>query len=234
MSCLFIILCIIPYLILSNFSLIHRIIQRIRYRIRDRHKMTLCHFLPINLSVILSIILSVILSDLGITDRITGKITDEIILLPTYIYDTFSINATHFLDENEWHKAPPSGYFLRLDACEKSHSPKPVKLTAFVWPPPFFALYLVAQKCGGQTLRLTGGFAPKTKLVHWGSLAIAGACHFVSAPPVFPFLRWTLIRRKTKSLPPSFYSVGQIASCHKTSLCLSAISHRFTCQFAWC
>jgi len=23
---------------------------------------------------------------------------------------------------------------------------------------------------------------------------------------------------KTKSLPPSFYSVGQIASCHKTSL----------------
>lgn len=97
MSCLFIILCIIPYLILSNFSLIHRIIQRIRYRIRDRHKMTLCHFLPINLSVILSIILSVILSDLGIT----GKITDEIIILPTYIYDIFSINATHFLDENE-------------------------------------------------------------------------------------------------------------------------------------
>lgn len=93
MSCLFIILCIIPYLILSNFSLIHRIIQRIRYRIRDRHKMTLCHFLPINLSVILS--------DLGITDRITGKITDEIIILPIYIYDTFSINATHFLDENE-------------------------------------------------------------------------------------------------------------------------------------
>ncbi|HEI8495485.1 hypothetical protein I5F94_17270 [Proteus mirabilis] len=63
--------------------------------------MTLCHFLPINLSVILSIILSVILSDLGITDRITGKITDEIIILPIYIYDTFSINATHFLDENE-------------------------------------------------------------------------------------------------------------------------------------
>jgi len=96
--------------------------------------------------------------------------------------------------------------------------------------PLFSPLYLVAQKCGGQTLRLTGGFAPKTKTVHWGSLAIAGACHFVSAPPVFPFLRWTLIRRKTKSLPPSFNSVGKIASCHKTSLCLSAISHRFTCQ----
>lgn len=63
--------------------------------------MTLCYFLPINLSVILSvilsIILSVILSDLGITDRIT----DGIIILPIYIYDTFSINATHFLDENE-------------------------------------------------------------------------------------------------------------------------------------
>lgn len=63
--------------------------------------MTLCYFLPINLPVILSIILSVILSDLGITDRITGKITDGIIILPTVIYDTFSINATHFLDENE-------------------------------------------------------------------------------------------------------------------------------------
>jgi len=59
--------------------------------------MTLCYFLPINLPVILSIILSVILSDLGIT----VKITDGIIILPTYIYDTFSINATHFLDENE-------------------------------------------------------------------------------------------------------------------------------------
>lgn len=59
--------------------------------------MTLCHFLPINLSVILSIILS----DLGITDRITDRITGGIIILPIYIYDTFSINATHFLDENE-------------------------------------------------------------------------------------------------------------------------------------
>ncbi|EEK3426746.1 hypothetical protein G9145_004818 [Salmonella enterica] len=38
-------------------------------------------------------------------------------------------------------------------------------------------------------------------------------------------------RSSFKVLPPSFYSVGQIASCHKTSLCLSATSHRFTCQF---
>ncbi|MBO1916743.1 hypothetical protein J4727_20275 [Providencia rettgeri] len=44
--------------------------------------------------------------------------------------------------------------------------------------------------------RLTG-LAPKTKHVHWGSLAIAGACHFVSLP-CFSFLRWTLIRIKTK------------------------------------
>ncbi|EML7933991.1 hypothetical protein NQL38_004130 [Providencia rettgeri] len=63
--------------------------------------MTLRYLLPINLPVILSIILSVILPDLGITDRIMGKITDEIIMLPTSTYDTFSINATHFLDENE-------------------------------------------------------------------------------------------------------------------------------------
>ncbi|MER1720836.1 hypothetical protein KC966_17280 [Proteus terrae] len=59
--------------------------------------MTLRYLLPINLPVILS----VILPDLGITDRIMGKITDEIIMLPTSTYDTFSINATHFLDENE-------------------------------------------------------------------------------------------------------------------------------------
>lgn len=63
--------------------------------------MTLRYLLPINLPVILSIILSVILPDLGITDRIMGKITDEIIMLSTSTYDTFSINATHFLDENE-------------------------------------------------------------------------------------------------------------------------------------
>jgi len=60
------------------------------------------------------------------------------------------------------------------------------------------------KKCGGQTLRLTGGFAPKTKTVHWGSLAIAGACHFVSAPPVFFLLRCTLIRIKTKAYRPRF------------------------------
>ncbi|OZS71984.1 hypothetical protein CHI95_24245, partial [Providencia rettgeri] len=35
-------------------------------------------------------------------------------------------------------------------------------------------------------------------------LAIAGACHFVSAPPVFPFLRWTLIRKKQKAYRPRF------------------------------
>lgn len=84
MSCLFIILCIIPYLILSNFSLIHRIIQRIRYRIRNRHKMTLCHFSLINLPVILPITLPVISPNLGITGRIMGKITGGIIVLLTY------------------------------------------------------------------------------------------------------------------------------------------------------
>ncbi|MEX6035506.1 hypothetical protein [Providencia hangzhouensis] len=82
----------------------------------------------------------------------------------------------------------------------------------------FFGLVSrVAQNVVVQTLRLTGGFAPKTKHVHWGSLAIAGACHFVSAPPVFPFLRWTLIRRKTKAYRSLFYSVGQITR-DKTSL----------------
>lgn len=126
----------------------------------------------------------------------------------------------------------PLAIFFGWTPAKKAIHPSPSNSLRSSDHPLFSPLYLVAQKCGGQTLRLTGGFAPKTKHVHWGSLAIAGACHFVSAPPVFPFLRWTLIRRKTKSLPPSFHSVGQIASCHKTSLCLSAISHRFTCQLA--
>jgi hypothetical protein len=126
----------------------------------------------------------------------------------------------------------PLTIFFGWTPAKKAIHPSPSNSLRSSDHPLFSPLYLVAQKCGGQTLRLTGGFAPKTKHVHWGSLAIAGACHFVSAPPVFPFLRWTLIRRKTKSLPPSFYSVGQIADHHKTSLCLSAISHRFTCQLA--
>ena len=128
----------------------------------------------------------------------------------------------------------PLAIFFGWTPAKKTIHPSPSNSLRSTDHPLISPLYLVAQKCGGQTLRLTGGFAPKTKHVHWGSLAIAGACHFVSAPPVFPFLRWTLIRIKTKSLPPSFYSVGQIASCHKTSLWLSAISHRFTCQFARC
>lgn len=55
--------------------------------------MTLCYFLPITLPVISP--------DLGITGRLTGKITGGIIVLLTYTHDTFSINVTHFLDENE-------------------------------------------------------------------------------------------------------------------------------------
>ncbi|MDH2372225.1 hypothetical protein QDQ59_20685, partial [Providencia rettgeri] len=58
----------------------------------DRHKMTLCYFLPINLPVILPITLPVILPitlpvispDLGVTGRLMGKITSGIIVLLTY------------------------------------------------------------------------------------------------------------------------------------------------------
>ena len=39
-----------------------------------------------------------------------GRIIVLLICTPWY----FQYHATHFLDENEWHKAPPSGYFLRL------------------------------------------------------------------------------------------------------------------------
>ncbi|MBO1929754.1 hypothetical protein J4731_21390, partial [Providencia rettgeri] len=62
-----------------------------------------------------------------------------------------------------------------------------------------FAPVFGRSKNGGQTL--ADGACPKTKHVHWGSLAIAGACHFVSAP-CFPLL--TLIRIKTKPYRPRF------------------------------
>ncbi|MER1720997.1 hypothetical protein KC966_18315, partial [Proteus terrae] len=75
-----------------------------------------------------------------------------------------------------------------------------------------------AQKCGGQTLRLTGGFAPKTKNVHWGSLAIAGACHFVSAPPVL--LGWS-----NRFLPQNkFVSFSDFASFY-LSVCMMLKTH---------
>ncbi|WP_240102464.1 hypothetical protein, partial [Proteus mirabilis] len=38
---------------------------------------------------------------------------------------------------------------------------------------------------GGQTLRLTGGFAPNETRSLGFTFAIAGACHFVSAPRFF-------------------------------------------------
>ncbi|MDB9569501.1 hypothetical protein OW293_023315, partial [Providencia rettgeri] len=85
----------------------------------------------------------------------------------------------------------PLAIFFGWTPAKKTIHPSPSNSLRSSDHPLFSPLYLVAQKCGGQTLRLTGGFAPKTKHVHWGSLAIAGACHFVSAPPVFPFLRWT-------------------------------------------
>ncbi|MBO1929687.1 hypothetical protein J4731_20590 [Providencia rettgeri] len=81
---------------------------------------------------------------------------------------------------------------------------------------PFFAPVFGRSKMWWSDASLDGGFA-QTKHVHWGSLAIAGACHFVSAP-LFSLSSLDAHQDKNKSLPPSFYSVGQIASCHKTSL----------------
>ncbi|MBO1916778.1 hypothetical protein J4727_20520 [Providencia rettgeri] len=62
--------------------------------------------------------------------------------------------------------------------------------------------------------RFRRGFAPnETRSL--GSLAIAG--RVISFRSFFPFFAGRS-SDKNKSLPPSFYSVGQIASCHKTSL----------------
>ncbi|MEX6238226.1 hypothetical protein AB6F64_22355, partial [Providencia hangzhouensis] len=69
----------------------------------------------------------------------------------------------------------PLAIFFGWMPAKKAIHPSPSNSLRSSDHPLFSPLYLVAQKCGGQTLRLTGGFAPKTKLVHWGSLAIAGA-----------------------------------------------------------
>ncbi|MBO1916759.1 hypothetical protein J4727_20390 [Providencia rettgeri] len=66
---------------------------------------------------------------------------------------------------------------------------------------------MVAQKCGGQTLRLTG-LCPKTKHVHWGSLAIAGACHFVS--PLFFLSSLDAHQDKNKAYRPRFRLVKSL------------------------
>ncbi|MBO1929674.1 hypothetical protein J4731_20505 [Providencia rettgeri] len=47
------------------------------------------------------------------------------------------------------------------------------------------------------------GLCPKTKHVHWGSLAIAGACHFVSAP-CFSLSSLDAHQDKTKAYRPRF------------------------------
>ena len=83
---------------------------------------------------------------------------------------------------------------------------------------PFFAPVFGRSKCGGQTLRLTGGFAPKRNTftgVHLPSLGRVISFRL----PCFSLSSLDAHQDKNKkSLPPSFYSVGQIASCHKTSL----------------
>ncbi len=88
----------------------------------------------------------------------------------------------------------PLAIFFGWTPAKKTIHPSPSNST--LSDHPFFAPVFGRSKMWWSDLRLTG-VCPKTKHVHWGSLAIAGACHFVSAPPVFP-LRWTLIRIKTK------------------------------------
>ncbi|MBO1929684.1 hypothetical protein J4731_20570 [Providencia rettgeri] len=103
---------------------------------------------------------------------------------------------------------------IRLDACEKpftqARQTHCVRLTT-----PFSPLYLVAQKCGGQTLRLTGALPPNE------TRSLGFTCHRWGVRfglPCFSLSSLDAHQDKNKSLPPSFYSVGQIASCHKTSL----------------
>jgi len=128
----------------------------------------------------------------------------------------------------------PLAIYLRLDAGENSNSPKPAKLTLFVWPPPFFALVISRSKMWWSDASLDGGLCPQNENRSLGFTCHRWGVSFRFGSPCFFPSSLYAHQDKNKSLPPSLSSVGQIASCHKASLCLSAISHRFTCQFAWC
>ncbi|MBO1916747.1 hypothetical protein J4727_20300 [Providencia rettgeri] len=98
------------------------------------------------------------------------------------------------------------GYFLRLDACE-NHSPKPVKLTASDHP--LFRPCIWSLKMWWSDASLDGALPPKRNTftgVHLPSLGRVISFR----PPVFPFLRWTLIRIKKKAYRPRFRLVKSL------------------------
>ncbi|MGI3465414.1 hypothetical protein ACRU22_19275, partial [Providencia stuartii] len=97
---------------------------------------------------------------------------------------------------------------------------------------PFFRPVFGRSKMWWSDASLDGGLCPQNETRSLGFTCHRWGVSFRFGSPCFSLSSLDAHQEKTKSLPPSFYSVGQIASCHKTSLCLSAISHRFTCQFA--
>ncbi|MBO1916732.1 hypothetical protein J4727_20200 [Providencia rettgeri] len=175
--------------------------------------MTLCYFLPINPPVILPITLPVIAPNLGITGRITGEIMGSIVFNLHPMILSVSMPLIFWTKMNDIRLRPLAIFFGWTPAKKpftQARQTHCVRLTTF------FAPVFGRSKMWWSDASLTG-FAPKTNTftgVHLPSLGVS----FRFGSPCFPFLRWTLIRIKTKSLPPSFYSVGQIASCHKTSL----------------
>ncbi|WP_179078420.1 hypothetical protein, partial [Providencia stuartii] len=68
----------------------------------------------------------------------------------------------------------------------------------------FSPLYLVAQKCGGQTLRLTGGFAPKRNTFTGVHLPSLGRVISFRLPLFSPFFAGRSSGEKQKAYRPRF------------------------------
>ncbi|MBO1929500.1 hypothetical protein J4731_18270 [Providencia rettgeri] len=97
---------------------------------------------------------------------------------------------------------------------------------------PFFAPVFGRSKMWWSDARLTGA-CPKTKHVHWGSLAIAGACHFVSAP-LFSLSSLDAHQDKNKK-PTALVLLGwSNRFLPQNKFVTFSDFASFTCQFARC
>jgi len=117
----------------------------------------------------------------------------------------------------------PLAIYLRWTPAKIAIHPSPPNSLRSSDHPLFSPLYWVAKKCGGQTLRLTGGLCPQNENRSLGFTCHRWGVSFRFGSPCFFPSSLYAHQDKNKILPPSLSSVGQIASCHKASLCLSAI-----------
>ena len=109
----------------------------------------------------------------------------------------------------------------------KNHSPKPVKLhSGSVRLTPFFRPCIWSLKMWWSDVSLDG-VLPQNETRSLGFTCHRWGVSFRFGFPCFSLSSLDAHQDKTKSTAPRFTLVDQ-SLCHKTSLWLSAISHRFT------